>query len=73
VNGQHRDTCKTKEKCVKACKAALAQGKSVVIDNTNASTELRKLYIDCAEEAGTITHSCMLHGKDQWKLVSMGR
>jgi bifunctional polynucleotide phosphatase/kinase len=38
---------------VKACKAALAKGKSVVIDNTNATTDLRKLYIDCATEAGT--------------------
>lgn len=33
---------KSKEKCIKACKAALLAGKSCVIDNTNPQAEIRK-------------------------------
>ncbi len=35
----NNDELKTKEKCMKACEENLAQGKSVVIDNTNANRE----------------------------------
>lgn len=41
----NQDTLKTKEKCVKATIAALAAGRSVVVDNTNPSVEVRALYI----------------------------
>nr|XP_002127397.1 bifunctional polynucleotide phosphatase/kinase [Ciona intestinalis] len=46
----NRDTLKTWQKCVAACKSALASGKSVAIDNTNPDIESRKRYIDCAKE-----------------------
>jgi predicted kinase len=45
------DVYKTKEKCAKACKEALAAGKSVVIDATNPSKRHRKVYIDQAHSA----------------------
>lgn len=37
----NQDTLKTKEKCVKATIEALTNGKSVVVDNTNPSAEVR--------------------------------
>ncbi|KAJ3281482.1 hypothetical protein HK104_011446 [Borealophlyctis nickersoniae] len=49
----NQDTLKTRDKCVKACRDALKQGKSVVIDNTNPEKATRKLYVDAAKEAGT--------------------
>jgi bifunctional polynucleotide phosphatase/kinase len=46
----NRDTLKTSDKCLKACKAALKAGKSVVIDNTNPDKATRKKYTDIAKE-----------------------
>lgn len=48
----NRDTMKTWQKCVAACKQALASGKSAVIDNTNPDKISRKRYIDCAKAQG---------------------
>lgn len=48
----NRDTMKTWQKCVAACKQSLASGKSVVIDNTNPDKISRKRYIDCAKAQG---------------------
>nr|CAB3264977.1 bifunctional polynucleotide phosphatase/kinase [Phallusia mammillata] len=48
----NRDTMKTWQKCVAACKQALASGKSVVVDNTNADMASRKRYVDCAKAQG---------------------
>ena len=44
-----RDTLGTQEKCLKATASALKSGKSVVIDNTNPSKEVRKPYVDLAK------------------------
>jgi bifunctional polynucleotide phosphatase/kinase len=46
----NQDTLKTKDKCVKVCKENMEKNKNIVIDNTNASTEIRKLYLDLADE-----------------------
>lgn len=46
------DTLKKKEKCWKAAEAAVKEGKSVVIDNTNPNKETRKPFIDIAKAAG---------------------
>lgn len=47
----NRDTLKTPEKCIAAATAALAQKKSVVIDNTNPSPDDRAKYIAIAKKA----------------------
>ncbi|KAI8576798.1 hypothetical protein K450DRAFT_255004 [Umbelopsis ramanniana AG] len=46
----NQDTLKTREKCIAACRAALAEGKSVVIDNTNAERYTREYYIKAAKD-----------------------
>jgi len=46
----NRDTLKTKEKCWKVAEAALDEGKSVVIDNTNPDQASRAPYIEMAKE-----------------------
>jgi len=48
----NRDTLKTPAKCLKACQAALAEGKSVVIDNTSPTAADRKQYIALAKAKG---------------------
>ncbi|KAF7724376.1 hypothetical protein EC973_001101 [Apophysomyces ossiformis] len=47
----NQDTLKSRDKCVKACKNALAADKSVVIDNTNPEASTRALYIKLAQLA----------------------
>lgn len=47
----NRDSLGTWQKCVSACKDALSRGKSVVVDNTSPTKEVRKRYIDCAKQA----------------------
>lgn len=44
----NNDTLKTPEKCMKVCKESLVAGKSVVIDNTNPTQDVRKRYIAIA-------------------------
>ena len=46
----NRDTLGTQEKCLKTAGAALKDGKSVVVDNTNPSQSSRKPYIDLAKK-----------------------
>lgn len=46
----NQDTLKTAAKCLKVCETELKAGKSVVIDNTNPSAEVRKKYIDIAKK-----------------------
>ncbi|ELR24286.1 DNA 3'phosphatase [Acanthamoeba castellanii str. Neff] len=48
----NQDTLHTKSACLQATEKALAQGKSVVIDNTNPSDSARALYINIAKERG---------------------
>ncbi|XP_072032231.1 bifunctional polynucleotide phosphatase/kinase-like isoform X2 [Amphiura filiformis] len=47
----NRDTLKTPAKCLAATKAAIKEGKSVVIDNTNPSVSARADYIYEASKA----------------------
>eukprot|EP01104_Vermistella_antarctica_P004795 TRINITY_DN15214_c0_g1_i1.p1 TRINITY_DN15214_c0_g1~~TRINITY_DN15214_c0_g1_i1.p1 ORF type:complete len:444 (+),score=117.93 TRINITY_DN15214_c0_g1_i1:85-1332(+) len=47
----NRDTLKTQDKCVRETKNTFERGGSVVIDNTNPTTEARKRYIDLAKSS----------------------
>jgi len=51
----NQDTLKTREKCIAACQRALQEGKSVVIDNTNADTATRANYVKCAKASNVKT------------------
>lgn len=48
----NQDELKKKEMCVKRAKEFISKGKSVVIDNTNPSSETRKLYVELARDFG---------------------
>jgi len=55
----NQDILKTKNKCLKVCKQYLEQGCSVVIDNTNPDSNIRKLYLDIAKKY-KIDSKCLL-------------
>lgn len=70
----NQDTLKSKEKCVKACAEALGQGRSVVVDNTNPSAELRALYMAQARKHGCVARCFhFIVGEDVAKHVNMFR
>ncbi|KAI8092988.1 polynucleotide kinase 3 phosphatase-domain-containing protein [Halteromyces radiatus] len=46
----NQDTLKTKAKCLKACEEAIQQNKSVVIDNTNGTSDVRAEYLNLARK-----------------------
>jgi bifunctional polynucleotide phosphatase/kinase len=46
----NQDLLKTAKKCIKDCETALKNKKSVIIDNTNPSVNVRKEYIDLAKK-----------------------
>ncbi|KAF9050802.1 PNK3P-domain-containing protein [Hymenopellis radicata] len=46
----NQDTLGSRPKCISAAKAALKEGKSVVIDNTNRDASTRKYYVDLAKD-----------------------
>ncbi|EGC30954.1 hypothetical protein DICPUDRAFT_6215, partial [Dictyostelium purpureum] len=46
----NQDTLKTKDKCIKAAKEALSQGKSCIIDNTNYDINTRAEYLSLAKQ-----------------------
>lgn len=48
----NRDTLASAEKCLVVAKAAIEEGHSVVIDNTNPDPAARKPFIDAAKKAG---------------------
>jgi len=48
----NQDTLGTQPKCIKAVDAALKNGTSCVVDNTNMTTEYRKKYIDIGKKYG---------------------
>jgi len=48
----NQDTLKTVAKCIKVTKEAMADGNSVIVDNTNRDIKTRKEYITIAKEQG---------------------
>jgi len=48
----NQDTLKSRDKCVKAVREALATGKKCVVDNTNRDASTRRYYIDAAAKHG---------------------
>ncbi|KAI8091750.1 polynucleotide kinase 3 phosphatase-domain-containing protein [Thamnidium elegans] len=60
----NQDTLKTRDKCVKACKQALSEGKSVVVDNTNPEASTRNLYIKLAKDAN-VPVRCFYFGDNE--------
>lgn len=57
-----QDTLKTKARCLKAAKAALQAGRSVVVDATNRDVKTRKAWVQLAEE----------HVRRAWAAVGAG-
>lgn len=60
----NQDTLKTRDKCVVACQKALAEKKSVVIDNTNPEAATRALYIKLAKNAN-VPVRCFYFGDNE--------
>ncbi|EMD34476.1 hypothetical protein CERSUDRAFT_67454 [Gelatoporia subvermispora B] len=48
----NQDTLKTRDKCVRAARDVLQEGRAAVVDNTNRDRATRKLYVDIARAAG---------------------
>ncbi|KAL3427713.1 polynucleotide kinase 3 phosphatase [Phlyctema vagabunda] len=48
----NQDTLKTRDKCIKVAAELLAEGSSVVVDNTNADTDVRSKWIELAKKYG---------------------
>ena len=48
----NNDTLKTADKCMKVCREELQKGKSVVIDNTNPTPDVRARYTEIAKKLG---------------------
>lgn len=60
----NQDELKTRDKCVKAAKALLEQGKSVAVDNTNSDPDTRKIWVELAKHlrdsgASNVTPRCL--------------
>lgn len=56
----NRDTLQTQEKCLKATEAALKEGKSVCVDNTNPSKKIRADYITLAKRMNISKMRCFV-------------
>lgn len=48
----NQDTLKTRPRCLGAVEAALLEGRSVVVDNTNPSREVRREYVELVRRLG---------------------
>jgi len=55
----NQDTLKTAKKCVAAVEKALKLGKSVIVDNTNLTSDSRKVFIDIATK-NKVPSRCLL-------------
>lgn len=60
----NQDTLKTRDRCVRAVKEALAAKKSVVVDNTNPEASTRALYLRLAKDAG-VPVRCFYFGDNE--------
>ncbi|KAK2594372.1 DNA kinase/phosphatase Pnk1 [Conoideocrella luteorostrata] len=54
----NQDTLKSRDKCIQVAKELLADGSSVAIDNTNADTDTRALWVEVAKKA-TVPIRCV--------------
>lgn len=54
------DTLNTKAKCLKAAKAALNLGKSIIVDNTNPTKKGREEYISLAKDYPNLKVRCII-------------
>lgn len=48
----NQDTLKTRPKCLSVVEASLLEGRSVVVDNTNPSREVRREYLELVKRLG---------------------
>ena len=48
----NQDTLHTRHNCIKQCRIAISQDKSVVVDNTNRDAKTRQFYIALAQQLG---------------------
>lgn len=55
----NNDTCKNPTKLAKMCAEFFKEGKSVVVDNLNASLKARKVYLDIAKEQNVKNIKCL--------------
>ncbi|KAK6358849.1 hypothetical protein TWF696_000029 [Orbilia brochopaga] len=55
----NQDILKTREKCLKAAEGYLKEGKSVVIDSTNPSQEIRAVWKKLADKVGDVAFRCI--------------
>ena len=60
----NQDTLKSKAQCIKFAKSCLSENKSIVIDSTNPSVEVRKVWIELAKTEG-IPIRCIWFGSDE--------
>ncbi|PFH59786.1 hypothetical protein XA68_11894 [Ophiocordyceps unilateralis] len=47
----NQDTLKSREKCVRTARDLIAEGSSVVVDNTNADPDTRSIWVELAKKA----------------------
>ncbi len=57
----NQDTLKTKQKCIVTAREALSKRCSVVVDNTNTTSESRKDWIKLANEYGVAVSGMLLY------------
>lgn len=55
----NQDTLKTQKKCIETFVTLLKKGKNIIIDNTNLTKEIRKIYLDICKE-NKVNCSCLL-------------